>query len=84
MGETGSGMTANPNPTGGTVTWPMSADYSGTYGTDYEVQSSTDLMIWTLVPEGSGDNTVTVTAGTSVVYDMPTGGTGFVRLVVRN
>lgn len=54
----------------------------GVYGTDYEVQTSTDLVTWTFVPEGSGDNIVT--ASVSVVYDMPTGGKLFVRLVVNN
>jgi autotransporter-associated beta strand protein len=84
MGATGSTFTSNPAPVSGTVTWPMSATYTGTYGTDYEVQTSTDLVNWTQVPIGTGDNTVTVTAGTSVVYDLPTGGKNFVRLVVKN
>lgn len=85
-GPTGNttGFTANPAPNSGTVTWPMGAGYTGVYGTDYEVQTSTDLTTWTQVPEGTGDNTVTVTPGTSVVYDMPTGGKRFVRLVVND
>ena len=78
------GFTANPAPAGGTVTWPMGAGYTGAYGTDYEVQSSTNLTTWTQVPVGTGDNTVTVNAGTSVVYDMPSGGKSFVRLVVHD
>ncbi|MEO6477600.1 autotransporter-associated beta strand repeat-containing protein [Luteolibacter sp.] len=84
MGQIGSTFTANPASVSGTVTWPMGATYTGVYGTDYEVQTSTDLVTWTQVPVGTGDNTVTVTAGTSVVYDMPTGGKNFVRLVVKN
>jgi autotransporter-associated beta strand protein len=84
MGQTGSTFTANPAAVSGTVTWPMGATYTGVYGTGYEVQTSTDLVNWTQVPIGTGDNTVTVTAGTSVVYDMPTGGKSFVRLVVNN
>jgi autotransporter-associated beta strand protein len=84
MGLAGSGFTATPAPVSGTVTWPMGATYLGVYGTDYEVQTSTDLATWNQVPAGTGDNTVTVTAGTSVVYDMPTGGKSFVRLVVKN
>ncbi|MEO7101227.1 MAG: autotransporter-associated beta strand repeat-containing protein [Luteolibacter sp.] len=84
MGLSGSGFTANPAPVSGAVTWPMGATYTGVYGTDYEVQYSTDLVNWTQAPIGTGDNTVTVTAGTSVVYDMPTGGKSFVRLVVKN
>ncbi|MEO7933314.1 MAG: autotransporter-associated beta strand repeat-containing protein, partial [Chthoniobacterales bacterium] len=84
MGQTGSTFTANPAPVNGAVTWPMGATYTGVYGTDYEVQTSTDLVNWTQVPIGTGDNTVAVTAGTSVVYDMPAGGKSFVRLVVKN
>jgi autotransporter-associated beta strand protein len=88
MGQTGSTFTANPAPVSGTVTWPMGATYTGVYGTDYEVQSSTDLVVWTQVNVATGDNTVTVNPGPtparSVVYDMPTGGKSFVRLVVRN
>ena len=48
------------------------------------MQYSTDLVIWTKANAGIGDNTVTVTPGTSVVYDVPTGGKSFVRLVVKN
>lgn len=84
MGETGSTFTTNPAPEGGTVTWPMGFDYAGVYGTDYEVQYSTDLIVWTKVNEGTGANTATITPGNSVVYHMPTGGRSFVRLVVRN
>lgn len=84
MGQTGSTFTANPAAVNGAVTWPMGATYTGVYGTDYEVQSSTDLVSWSQVPAGTGDNTVSVTAATSVVYDMPTGGKSFVRLVVRH
>jgi len=84
MGATGSAFTANPAAVGGTITWPMGAAYAGVYGTDYEVQYSTNLVNWTKANEGTGDNTVTVTAGTSVVYDTPTGGKSFVRLVVNN
>ncbi|MEO5912774.1 MAG: autotransporter-associated beta strand repeat-containing protein [Luteolibacter sp.] len=84
MGQTGSTFTANPAAVGGTITWPMGANYTGAYGTDYEVQYSTNLVIWTQAPIGSGDNTVVVTPGTSVVYDAPTGGKSFVRLVVKN
>ena len=84
MGQTGSTFTANPAAVSGTVTWPMGATYTGVYGTDYEVQYSTDLVNWTKANVGTGDNTVAVTAGTSVVYDMPAGGKSFVRLVVKN
>src|SRR5690606_26237951 len=84
MGQTGSTFTANPAAVSGSVTWPMGAAYTGVYGTDYEVQYSTNLVDWTKVDEGTGDNTVSVTPGTSVVYDMPTGGKSFVRMAVNN
>ena len=88
MGQTGTSFTANPAAVGDSVTWPMGTNYTGLYGTDYEVQSSTDLAIWTKVEIGAVDNTVTVNAGPSparsVVYNMPTGGKSFVRLVVKN
>ncbi len=84
MGLSGSAFTANPGPISGTVTWTMGAAYAGVYGTDYQVETSTDLVTWTQVPTGSGDNTVTVNPGASVVYDMPTGGKRFVRLAVTN
>ena len=34
MGHSGSAFTANPAPAGGVVTWLMSSQYTGTYGTD--------------------------------------------------
>ena len=35
MGESGTTFTPNPPVISNTVTWPMGATYSGTYGTDY-------------------------------------------------
>ena len=32
--------------------------HTGVYLTDYEVQYSTDLVVWAPAPIGSGDNTV--------------------------
>ncbi|MGJ8651103.1 MAG: putative Ig domain-containing protein [Opitutaceae bacterium] len=81
MGETGSGQTSLPIPDAGlTVTWPMGATYTGSYGTNYYVESSTpDLNSWGTVLEGE----VTIVNGTSVSYTMPTGTDPFfVRLVV--
>ena len=81
MGESGSTFTANPAAVGGIVTWPMGATYSGAYGADYKVQTSGNLSTWDDVAAGS----VTITAGTSVAYTLPTGqGKLFVRLVVTN
>ncbi|MEO8614961.1 MAG: autotransporter-associated beta strand repeat-containing protein [Luteolibacter sp.] len=90
MGETDSTFTATPALVGGstgTVTWPMASSYanSANYGTSYLVQTSPDLVTWTQAPQSTGPNTVTVTAGVSVVYTMPASGTKlFVRLVVNN
>ncbi|MEO5714330.1 MAG: autotransporter-associated beta strand repeat-containing protein [Luteolibacter sp.] len=85
MGLSGSGFTANPALSGGTVTWTKGGSYTGTYGTDFLVQSSTDLVNWTIVPVGSGAlGTVANNAG-SVTYTPPTGDTKrFGRLVVNN
>ncbi|MEO7101229.1 MAG: autotransporter-associated beta strand repeat-containing protein [Luteolibacter sp.] len=85
MGQTGSTFTANPAIVSGTVTWPMAATYAGVYGTDYEIQTSGDLVTWTQVPQGAGAGFATVTAGVSVAYTLPTGGGKvFARLVVKN
>lgn len=84
MGLSGSGFTANPAPdASGLVSWPKGAAYSGTYGTDYAIQISTDLGIeddWTDVPVGE----VTID-GDSVDYDLdtaPAGVSKFARLKV--
>jgi autotransporter-associated beta strand protein len=73
MGTTGSSFTANPPVTGGTVTWPKSAGFSGTY----RVETSTDLVTWTDVTGSAVDN------GSSVSYTLPTGNSKlFVHLVI--
>lgn len=81
MGETGSSFTALPSPDAtNTVTWSMAATYSGDYGTDYFLQSSTpDLNSWqTVLAED-----VTIVSGVSISYTLPTGSNPFfVRLVV--
>lgn len=71
MGETGSGFTANPGIVGGTLKWPKSPAFTGTY----TVQTSTDLDEWTDVSS--------VEAGGFVEYAVPAGGGRvFVRLKV--
>lgn len=75
MGQTGSSFTALPSLTAGnTVTWPMSATFSG----NYEVETSSNLGAWTAVspkPIRNGDG--------NLVYTLPPGaGRSFVRLVV--
>ncbi len=85
MGLSGNGFTASPALSAGTVTWTKGGSYSGTYGTDFAVESSTDLVNWTIVPVGSGAlGTVTDNAG-SVTYTPSTGDAKrFGRLVVNN
>ena len=83
MGESGNSFTANPAPSSTAVTWPMGATYSGTYGVNYEIQTSSDLVIWNDASVGVGPNTVQIVPGTSVTYTLPTGaGPNFVRLAV--
>lgn len=78
MGQTGSGFTANPAPVGGVVSWPKGATYAGVYGTDYVVQTSTDLSTWTDVPVGD-----LTSNGNPVQYTLPTTGPAlFTRLKV--
>jgi hypothetical protein len=80
MGETGSTFTANPSVTGGVISWPKSDTYTGAYGTDYVVQTSTNLTSWTdvLVTDPRLNN------GDPLQYTLPTGaGPFFVRLVVN-
>jgi hypothetical protein len=76
MGETGSSFTAMPVLDGtNTIIWPASAAYEGTY----EVQTSTDLVIWT-----PADPQPTPVGG-FLTYTLPPGapsGKSFVRLLV--
>jgi autotransporter-associated beta strand protein len=74
MGESGNGFTANPAMVNGTVTWPKSAAYTGSYA----VQVSTDLVGWSNATTG-----VTETVN-SVVFTMPQNAAPcFVRLKVN-
>ncbi|MEP4079556.1 sulfatase-like hydrolase/transferase [Haloferula sp.] len=82
MGESGSGFTALPSPDGsGTVTWTMGPDYAGTYGTDFEIESSTPgLDNFQPVPISD----VVIVPGVSVSYTMPTTAQSlFIRLLVN-
>ena len=86
MGATNStGFTALPpvDNTGGTlsVTWTKATGYSGTYGTDFKVETSTTLT-GTWSPETLGGN-VSV-SGNSYTYTFPAplGARKFARLVV--
>lgn len=81
MGLSGSGFTANPSANASNViTWQKGPSYTGTYGTDFVVQISTDLSIWNDVNLSD----VTDSAG-SVQYDLdtlPAGAKKFARLKV--
>lgn len=84
MGLGGSGFTPNPAPdASGLISWPKGASYAGTYGTDYAIQTSSDLGItdpWADVPVGN-----VVIDGDSVDYDLdtaPAGAKKFARIKV--
>ena len=76
MGATGQATQPSLNPSTNTVTWPMSATFSGTF----VVETSTDLGTWTPAvtqPTRNGDG--------NLVFTLPPGAPGgksFVRLVV--
>jgi hypothetical protein len=75
------GFTANPGLVGNTVTWPNGGNIpSSAYGSQFVVQTSTDLVIWTDVP-GTGDANLANTSG-SVSYMVTGSGKQFVRLKV--
>jgi autotransporter-associated beta strand protein len=80
------GFTVLPVPVGGFVTWTKAAGYTGTFNTDFKVQSSTDLTIWTDAP-ASGSSGVPGTvheSGSNYTYTLPTGpDETFVRLLVK-
>lgn len=85
MGLSGNAFTANPgvDPSTRIVSWPKGASYTGTYGTHYAIQISSDLGIgdpWADVPIAD----VTID-GDSVDYDLDTAPAGtrkFARLKV--
>jgi fibronectin-binding autotransporter adhesin len=80
MGESGSGFTTpavlGPNHT---VSFTKGGSYTGVYGTDYVIQTSTNLGTWTdvLITDPNLNN------GSPLQYTLaPGGGTSFVRLKV--
>ena len=78
-----SGFTTLPGPVAGAVTWPKAASYTGTFGTDFKVQSSTDLITWTDATAGAGTGQVNI-VDNNVTYTLPIGaGKTFVRLLVN-
>ena len=81
MGQTGSGFTPAPSLSGKTISWTKGASYTGTYGVDYRIETSTSLGAgsWTLVPA----NDPNLSNGSPLQYTLPTGQTKvFSRLVV--
>jgi autotransporter-associated beta strand protein len=80
MGLSGNAFTANPMlNSANTIAWPMGATYTGTYGTDYVIQTSSDLTTWSPVLVGD----VTIVPGTSLTYTLSGSGKRFVRLLVN-
>jgi hypothetical protein len=79
------GFTANPGLVGNTVTWPNGGNIpSSAYGTQFVVQTSSDLVTWGDVTEGDFQQFGTNTAG-SLSYTLdPANNPGkqFVRLKV--
>ncbi len=74
------GFTANPSLVGGAVTWTNGGNIApGEYGTQFVVQTSSDLSTWTDVPVGS----LTTNTSSTLTYTLPGGpGSSFVRLKV--
>jgi hypothetical protein len=83
-GNDTTGFTALPGvtDTAGTlsVTWTKDTDYTGTYGTDFVVETSATLASGSWNPETLGA-TVIIT-GDDVKYTFPAGTKNFVRLKV--
>jgi len=64
------------------ITWTQSADYPGTYGTDFRVETSATLANpWTPAAEGIGAGFVEIN-GNNVKYTFPAGVKNFARLVI--
>jgi autotransporter-associated beta strand protein len=83
MGLSGNAFTANPAVSGNSVTWTKGASYSGVYGNQFSVQTSTDLTTWSNAPLGTNPGEVNI-AGNNITYTLPTGaGETFVRLKVN-
>jgi autotransporter-associated beta strand protein len=83
MGQSGSGFTALPVLNSlNNITWTVGDTYTGTYGTHYVVQTSSDLTTWS--PVAIGNVNIDDTApGKSVSYTLTGAGKRFVRLLVN-
>lgn len=62
------------------ITWTKAADYTGTYGTDFVVETSSTLAAGSWTAETLGVNVVIT--GNSVKYTFPAGSKDFARLKV--
>lgn len=81
MGETVSGSTARPVINGKTTTWTKGASYSGTYGVNYWIETSSTLNggNWTVVPAADPN----LVNSSPLQYTLPSGPVkAFSRLVV--
>lgn len=81
LGESGSTFTSLPSLTiDGTITFPISDTYNGTYGTDFYLETSPDLDDWNPVLISD----VTITPGTSLSHTLPLSDPRlFLRLAVQ-
>lgn len=77
------GFTANPQITAGAITWTNGGNIpASAYGTQFKIQTSTNLALWTDVPVGNLSNNTNGPEG-ALTYTLPTGEQSiFVRLVV--
>ncbi|MGJ8642076.1 MAG: sulfatase-like hydrolase/transferase [Luteolibacter sp.] len=81
MGASGNSFTTLPTPDAtGQITWPIGANYTGVYETNYTIETSPDLDKWTGVDSGD----VIINPGSSVSYTLPSGAEKlFMRLSVK-
>ena len=77
------GFTANPQITAGAITWTNGGNIpASAYGTEFKIQTSTNLAFWTDVPVGNLSNNTDGPEG-ALTYTLPTGEDSFfIRLVV--
>ena len=79
MGQTGSSFTAGAFIAGNIVSWPKGGLYTGTYGTDYVLQTSSNLNTWVDVLAADPN----LNDGSPLQYTLvPSSGPNFVRLKV--
>ena len=78
------GVITPPGIVGGSITWINGGNIpSWDYGTQFKVQTSQDLSIWSDVGSTAMNTPPNVNNGTTLSYTLPTGqGRWFVRLVV--